>query len=125
MPSSNFEYYDDNDNLGGEKIFFGNVTEYETFKSTNSHNAACAVCMIEGRGLTMIMPTNHTCPESWTEEYKGYLMTGNTCVDKELKAIDTTRGYNGGPVLRHQIGSKTLNPNSDENKVLSCVVCSI
>ncbi len=107
-----------------EEIFYDKVAEYKTFTKSNNHNAACAVCMVKGRGSIMVLPGTDKCLDSWTMEYSGYLMTGNTCVDKKMKAIATTDKYNGGPTLRHEVATKDIYMEYDEYKVLSCVVCS-
>ena len=107
-----------------EQIIFGKVAEYKTFTKANDHNAACVVCRVKGRGSIMILPGTFECLVSWTMEYSGYLMTGNTCVDTNMTTIASTRIYNGGPTLRHEVATSEIYNEYDEYKVLSCVVCS-
>ncbi len=107
-----------------EQIVYAKVAEYKTFTDANNHNAACAVCMVKGRGSIMVLPGTNKCLDSWTMEYSGYLMTGNTCVDTKMKVIATTDTYNGGPTLRHEVATMDIYNEYDEKKVLSCVVCS-
>ncbi len=57
-----------------ELVNGGNVTGYVTFTTSNHHDAACAVCMVEGRGSIMVMPGTDKCLDSWTTEYNGYLI---------------------------------------------------
>ncbi len=107
-----------------EEIFYDKVAEYKTFTKSNNHNAACAVCMVKGRGSIMVLPGKNKCLDSWTMEYSGYLMTGNTCVDTKMKVIATTDTYNGGPTLRHEVATTEIYNDYNKDKVLSCVVCS-
>ncbi len=40
-----------------ELVNGGNVTGYVTFTTSNHHDAACAVCMVEGRGSINVLYT--------------------------------------------------------------------
>ena len=107
-----------------EQVYSENITEYITFTNSNYHDAVCAVCMIEGRGSIMVLPGTDKCKDSWTMEYYGYLMTGNTCVDKKMLGIDGSGDPKRAAFLRHEVTSSKVNKYYQDQKVLSCVVCS-
>ncbi len=107
------------------QVYSGNVTEYITFADTNHYDAACAVCMVEGRGSIVVLPATDVCKNSsWTKEYNGYLMTGYTCVDMKMHG----HGASGRPTrvafLRHEVSSN-VNEFYQDNNALNCVVCSM
>ena len=105
-----------------EQVYSGNVTEYGT--RSNHQDAACAVCMIEGRGSIMVMPGRDKCLDSWTTEYNGYLMTSYTCVDIEMEGLGATGHPTRVAFLRHEVISSKVSLKYQDNNVLSCVVCS-
>ncbi len=122
--ASDIIYQDISEYNNTEEIFYGKAAEYKTFTKSNNHNAACAVCMVKERGSIMVLPGTNKCLDSWTMEYSGYLMTGNTCVDIKMIVIATTDTYNGGPTLRHEVATTEISNEYEKDKVLSCVVCS-
>ena len=72
-----------------DQVYSENITKYKTFMPSDNYNATCAVCMVEGRGSIMVIPGKLECLDSsWTYEYSGYLMTGNTCVDTDMEGIN-------------------------------------
>ncbi len=108
-----------------EQVNSGNVTGYITFTPSNHHDAACSVCMVEGRGSIMVMPGTDQCLDSsWTMEYIGYLMTGYTCVDTEMEGIGALKDPDRDTNLRHEVISSKVSEYYQDHKVLSCVVCS-
>ncbi len=107
-----------------EQVYSENITEYITFTNSNHYDAVCAVCMIEGRGSIVVLPGTYECKDSWTMEYYGYLMTGNTCVDKKMLGIDGSGDPKRAAFLRHEVTSSKVNKYYQDQKVLSCVVCS-
>ena len=56
-------------------------TEYEAvesppaFSSIYRHDAPCSVCYTPSPSTKITIPGRITCPDSWTREYHGYLMT--------------------------------------------------
>ena len=58
-----------------------------------NNDALCATCHVEGRGETLMIPGNRTCPHTWTKEYEGLLVSEDTnlstyvCLDKNPEAI--------------------------------------
>ncbi len=107
-----------------ELVNGGNVTGYVTFTTSNHHDAACAVCMVEGRGSIMVLPGTNKCLDSWTTEYNGYLMTGYTCVDTEMEGIGALKDPDRKANLRHEVISSMVSQYYQDHNVLSCVVCS-
>ena len=77
--------------------------------------------MIEKRdSVKVILGTDKCLDSSWTMEYNGYLMTGNTCVDKKMEGDDLPIDPNEEPALRHEVATADY----QNQKVLSCAVCS-
>ena len=77
-------------------------TEYETnngasgpFESLHDHNVPCAVCYVNTRVASIMIPGQTICPVSWTVEYYGYLMATSkqhrrtmfVCVDVNAAAL--------------------------------------
>ena len=107
-----------------EQVYSENTTEYITFTTSNNFIAVCAMCMVEGRGSIVVLPGTDKCKDpSWTMEYNGYLMTGNTCVGIEMEGVprieDSVVAF-----LRHEVISSIISEYYQDQKVLSCVVCS-
>ncbi len=129
MPTyANIKYYPSNESTynSTEQIYYGNITEYKTFTRSNNLYAACAVCKVKGRGSTVVLPGTYECLDpSWTKEYDGYLMTGNTCVDKEMEGLPPTTDPKEEPTLRHEVVTADINIYYQNQQVLSCVVCSM
>ena len=75
---------------------------------SNNYYAACAMCMVEGRGSIVVMPGTYECLDlSWTMEYNGYLTTGNTCVGKKMLGYPQTKILK--PFLRHEVVTVDIN----------------
>ena len=79
------------------------------------------------------MPTTYECPDSWTKEYAGYLMTdegssGFVCVDRAMeshKEINPLNSEADSPTLTHVVATPLeFDSKYNKHKVLSCVVCS-
>jgi len=83
-----------------------------------------------------MVPAKYTCPTGWTREYYGYLMTGYyrgghhhsqyTCVDIALKPVTGSSANNEGLLFYFVEGRcGTLPcPPYDDNRELSCAVCT-
>ena len=113
-------------------------TEYEVpVMSSVKHqeNAPCAVCYTSTKSVQIMIPAKTTCPNTWTTEYVGYLMTAYydhkankdfICVDKEADAIPGSAANTNGALLYHV--RSTCNgipcPPYVTNKVITCVVCT-
>ncbi len=114
--------------------------EYEVpgFSSLHNHNVPCAVCYTSQRSSKLMIPGRITCPQSWTEEYEGYLMTGRRhsghknskvyeCVDKDGEAV-SGQAANIDGALFHLVGAVCNRglpcPPYVTNRPITCVVCT-
>lgn len=103
----------------------------------NNHNVPCAICYTSERTARITIPGKVTCPEEWTKEYSGYLMTGNhghkhtymfECMDEESTYVPGTILNTNGALFYH-VGatSNTGIPCGPyiPNRAITCVVCTI
>ncbi len=99
-------------------------------------NVPCAVCLAATRTTMLMVPAKTICPDGWTMEYNGYLMTERThsvhrrsiyeCVDSGQETLGTT-AVNAGGLLTHveaRCGNIECPPYVAENE-LTCAVCTI
>ena len=97
-------------------------------------NVPCAVCST-ARGEKLMIPAQTSCAPSWTEEYKGYLMsefhdsfrTLYVCVDANPEAIPGTATNTNGALFYHvevRDCSGLSCPPYTEGHELACVVCT-
>ena len=123
-------YYDKEDSKFShprDKVYRGETAKYQTFKATkNDRDAQCALCKIEGRASIEVFPARYQCQEPWIEEYNGYLMSDNICVDFDMATISNTDSppTNSTPLLRHEVIHSDIGSLYQNNYVLTCVVCS-
>ena len=114
--------------------------EYQTWNNQpmhplHDHNAPCAVCHATLRESTLMIPARTSCPETWTLEYCGYLMTAYynhpsrrsaECVDKDSESIPGGVANTNGALFYHT--EATCNgipcPPYDPQKELTCAVCT-
>ena len=101
---------------------------------SNDQNAPCAVCYTSTKSVQIMIPAKITCPNTWTTEYIGYLMTERynhngkdfICVDREADAIPGSGADTNGAILYHVVS--TCNgipcPPYVTNKYITCVVCT-
>jgi len=116
-------------------------TEYQiesgqALSGLNQHNAPCAVCEVTNRSKQIMIPGRYTCPDTWTVEYSGWLMTINEnnrrtmfiCMDKNPEAIAGREANDNGALLYHVEGNCGTGqlpcPGYDGTKEMSCVVCT-
>ncbi len=108
---------------------------HPTKMSAHLHNAPCAVCRISARASVLMIPTNSTCPPSWTREYNGYLMiehhatskSESICVDKELEVLPGSAAQAAVRVdISHVEGhcNSLPCPPYIDHKELNCAVCT-
>ena len=114
-------------------------TEYQVpgFSSINNHNVPCAVCYTSQRSSKLMIPGRITCPQSWTEEYEGYLITEYRthlhtkvyeCVDKDGETVPGGQDDNGNSARFNLVGA-VCNvglpcPPYVANRPITCVVCT-
>ena len=114
-------------------IVFG--SEYEAaFLGSQNENVPCAVCVVSTRSEVVMIPAKTSCPDSWTREYYGYLMSENhgnyrthfVCVDKGMEYIQNYSGHaDACDLWLVEASCVSLPcPPYDPQKELGCVVCS-
>ena len=114
--------------------------EYETFRGSplgdaRDHNVPCAVCHVSARDAVLTISARRSCPDTWTEEYDGYLMAGYRggsgrqsakCVDEDPEFLRGEAPNTNGALFYHV--EATCNgldcPPYDAQKELTCVVCT-
>ena len=119
-------------------------TEYATNDEifpvdTQNYDAPCVICHVP-RTAQLMIPGQTQCPNSWTMEYGGYLMTSETedwriskdyiCVDGQPEVRPASQDNTDGAQLYFAVmgcGKSFLPCGSDGYKdavALSCVVCT-
>ena len=115
---------------------YGGEYEYPLFNSLNQQNVPCVVCHTLQRSSKLMVPGTTTCPQSWTEEYEGYLMSSfrthrhsvvYECVDKDGEAVPGQQKNTNGALFYH-VGAicNTGLPCTSfvANRAITCVVCT-
>ena len=111
-------------------------TSGQALYDVNQHNAPCAVCEVTNRSKQIMIPGRYTCPDTWTVEYSGWLMTAYTirsrsvfmCLDKTPETVIGRAASNNGAQLYHVEADCSVGqlpcPNYDDRKEMACVVCT-
>ena len=111
-------------------------TEYEyPLYGTHSTNAPCAVCHVSTRSAMIMIPGKTTCPQDWTREYYGYIMTAHhyhprsmyVCVDRAIVPIPGSSPDHNGALFYHVeavCGIGLPCPPYDNRKEINCAVCT-
>ena len=111
-------------------------TSEQPLHDVRQHNMPCAVCC-GNRSKVLMIPAKMTCPPQWQKEYAGYLMgphtTGNyraafVCVDKDPEAVPG-QAAQSHPLSNNphhvEVSCNGLScPPYDQNKEITCVVCT-
>ena len=102
--------------------------------------APCVVCYVSGRSAILMIPARTQCPDGWTSEYVGYLVSEHAlssstnprhrsnyvCWDEapEVTAVNVTN-QNQAVIYTVEVQCGSL-PCSDyiSGRELTCVVCS-
>ena len=123
---------------GVQEYAFKYGGEYENTKGVGAHShwtdVSCAVCYVPTRKALYMIPAKYTCPNGWTREYFGYLMSEQykhhrsqfSCVDHSLTSvIGSHHDYNGFlfSTVEGVCGSLPCPPYT-QDKELSCAVCT-
>ena len=114
--------------------------EYEPFVSSkffadeDDQDVPCAVCEVNGRSKLMMIPAKYSCPDSWTEEYDGFLVSEShsgrssefVCVSSGMESVASgVDNVNGGAVFVVEAVCGPLPcPHYVDGYELSCVVCT-
>ena len=129
------EYSDYEPGVQGNNHIYGVEYEQPIRSEAWNGNVPCAVCYALSRGTVMMIPAKLSCPNHWTLEYVGYLMTqyndekGATfeCVDASQEIVPNTLNNTDGGTFYHveAICNEGLPcPAYNEEKELTCVVCT-
>ena len=116
---------------GAEKEMHDNVSSSSHMLHDN--DVPCTVCYVATRDTVLMIPGKYTCPQNWTREYYGWLMTershpghkGRTtfeCVDVDAEGV-TDGGTNTNVVSFYhvEIGCGTT---PCPQKKMTCAVCT-
>ena len=105
-----------------------------TLPGVHDHNVPCAVCVNYERSILLTIPARISCPNSWTLEYNGYLMTGRyiqhtratACVDSSPDVVPGEAANDDGALFYHtEVTCNGIDcPPYDAQKELTCVVCT-
>jgi hypothetical protein len=120
---------------GAEYRAFGNVPD--THHPLNGNDVPCAVCYVSSRAALLMIPGKYSCPQNWTREYYGYLMSERSseahkgrstyeCVDVAPETVAGGGGFTNGAILYHvepRCGSLPC-PPYEEEKEMTCAVCT-
>ena len=111
-------------------------SEYQSpLQGTHDHNVPCAVCYVSTRPTVLMIPAKASCPQNWTREYYGYIMTEYKthkrsmfeCVDKDQDSLPGSHANTDGVLFYHveaDCNSGLPCPPYNNHKELNCVVCS-
>ena len=124
-------------NPGHYSFMYG--SEYQSHnKIWHNHdfNVPCAVCYVPDKSTKLQLPGRITCPDSWTQEYRGYIMADNRghpknavfeCIDEAGEKIPGTKANTDGallyfvmPVCNRGIPCGPYHPNI----AITCSVCT-
>jgi len=96
--------------------------------------APCAVCYVGGRSTVLMIPARTQCPDGWTTEYAGYIVSEANSARKRSSYVcwdEAPEVAVGGTSQNHAVVypvevlcgtlSCSLYPNGKE---LTCIVCS-
>ena len=120
--------------VNGHSYVYG--AEYEVpIRGTLNHNVPCAVCAVSTCEKVLMIPAKTSCPNSWTREYYGYLMSDNrgsghtrsmyTCIDKDQESLPGSHTNIDGALFYHVEASCTGKACPyDPQKELTGVVCT-
>ena len=102
--------------------------------STLNNDAPCAVCHVDGRGDHLMIPGQRTCPQNWTKEYEGLLVTTHysykkatyVCLDGDPEVVAGGHVHNnGGLFYAVQAACGALPcPPYENGYEIACVVCT-
>ncbi|CAH1780634.1 unnamed protein product [Owenia fusiformis] len=100
----------------------------------HNHDAVCAVCRVPERSSHFMLPAMKSCPDSWTKEYSGYLMSERNshqksefiCVDEAPEADEGGHENKDGGLLYvvEAICGALPCPKYINGYELTCAVCT-
>ena len=115
-------------------------TEYATFEKEPLYEVGgeivpCVTCRTYRRNALLVIPARVTCPESWTTEYSGFLLssasgssgpTSTVCVDRNPDWICSEEDRSRSAKLYHMEAEIEVvdTPTNYTERELPCVVCT-
>ena len=111
-------------------------TEYKSVPAFSNYDAPCSVCYTPSRSTKITIPGRITCPDSWTREYYGYLMTTRSheiykprvpiCVDENLESVAGSGGKTDMSLLMliETTCTGIKCPPYSNGAEIACVVCT-
>ena len=94
----------------------------------------CVVCFVATRVAVLMIPGTYLCPQNWTREYHGWLMTQRNdytkatyeCVDAAPEALTGGQPAENGAFFFHVEPRCGLLPCPpyDPQKEMTCAVCT-
>ena len=121
------------------KLFNSGTNQNNIFSEINNggnpladNPAPCAVCYVAGRSTILMVPARTQCPDGWTTEYAGYLVsesnyqrTSYICLDKAPEVAVSGTSQNQAAIFPVEVQCGTL-PCSVyiTGRELTCVVCT-
>jgi len=95
-------------------------------------NIPCSLCEANGRSDKIMIPSHYVCPDSWNNEYNGFIMAGHHnhegssmyyCIDENLEQIRSSGGCDSNAKSLYTVRATGSYVPSDGH-ALSCVVCT-
>ena len=137
--SPTFEKF--SDTIETSQYIYGQEYQISTFNpfvrpGLHDKDAPCAVCEVESRGSQVTLAGRNVCPEGWTLEYKGYLMSAHyghkgrssaVCVDHDSEGFPRSGKNDDGNLwytIQAACGSLPCGPYI-HGRELTCAVCTI
>ncbi|XP_066283038.1 short-chain collagen C4-like [Branchiostoma lanceolatum] len=120
--------------MTGAEYQLGENAPYDE-ATLHDRDVPCAVCYSLSRRTQLMIPARTTCPDGWTREYGGYLMTEYhdhpsrsefVCMDGEPEVLPGGEGNQDGALfylVEARCGSLPCPPYV-EGRELACVVCT-
>ena len=117
-------------------LLYGSEYEFPVFNSLHDQNVPCAVCHTSQRSSKLMVPGTTTCPQTWTEEYEGYLMAEHfnhknnavyECVDNNGEAVQGEKHHADIALFYHVLAVCGVGLPCDPfvaNIPITCVVCT-
>ncbi|KAK2178528.1 hypothetical protein NP493_540g02021 [Ridgeia piscesae] len=117
------------------QVYSTNYFSTENAQSLHDNNVPCAVCLLTSRKTKLMIPAKLTCPNGWTKEYSGYLMSERVvhassktyvCVDNAPEIREGGRA-NEHAALFYNVEAKCGSLPCPKYKAgwdITCVVCS-
>ena len=130
------QYLDYQTGVQGYSPLHGAEYEVRTkpLHSVHNQNVPCSACHFSTRASVIMIPARLSCPNTWTLEYSGYLMSkyreyyrsSAKCVDKNPEAVPGCASDTNGALFHHMEASCNciLCPPYLAEKGLTCAVCT-